>query len=333
MKKFFLSIFILGLINLTIIAEEVTFNDFEEITHESKPALQHKKTKEIYRLTFSNFFYSEDKQVYAMLVDAKKTTSLQNESHQFRFLCIMTIDNKRLDVCMQPLWTLSEIYAWHGDFVITISIGLPPALLYYNYKTKFSYWATDIAKSWISDTEFWYVRETGQLLGDYDPNGFTHCDVYKRILVGANDGITKPVFLHSNFNNFLIKSSSPQIIILNSYFNFYSEKNTRKEQFQFVVNKHLEVDKSGKILSTTIPPDQYGVCLADNVRVRTSPDLNGTVVGHLKKDDTFEILDASETTQVIDTMEAYWYKIKNKTLSGWVYGYFIIGKPAEKDNQ
>ncbi len=356
MKNIILCFFIIPVMTLSVFAEEVTFNDFEEITHESKPALRHKKTKEIYPVTFSEKFYSPDKTMYAVFADAiiEKWYQTKNPSDYvlFRFIYIFNHNNKRIYNNIHALEEMSSLTNWQGLFLrIDEGPGWPGSHFYINpisglvysggYGLRVDYW--------ISENDFIFNQPHGATqLGSYVPTDYIREEIILRKLIGKNDGTTIIIFALTNFNDYIFNSKAlpkalqesadlrkynQPLVVKKRYFSYYPAGKYDIDKYKYIFKKELEIDKSGKILSTTIPPNQFGVCLADNVRIRTSPDLNGTVVGHLKKDDTFEILDASESTQVIDTMEAYWYKIKTTTLTGWVYGYFIIGKPAENDQR
>ncbi len=360
MKNIILCFFIIPVMTLSVFAEEVTFNDFEEITHESKPALRHKKTKEIYPITFSEKFYSPDKTMYAVFADAnaEKWYKTQNpiDFKFFRFVYVYDRNNERKIVCNKPLREWTDWSYWYGKFIrISNGPGWPGTHFYVDLLSGELYKGGNGLRKefWISENDFLYNQEYGIT----EPGAYTKTDVIReevviRKLVGSDNGITKVIFPITNVNDYIIqpkwhennameifgninetyKHNQPAILH-KRYFSYYPTGKFDIDKYKYIFKKELKIDKSGKILSTSTPPDQYGVCLADNVRIRTSPDLNGTVVGHLKKDDTFEILDASESTQVIDTMEAYWYKIKTTTLTGWVYGYFIIGKPQDNDQR
>ena len=354
MKTIFLISLWFLIVSVAVFAEEVTFNDFEEITHESKPALRHKKTKEIYPITFSEKFYSPDKTMYAVFANAG------SNKEDLRYCYVFNNNNHRIAVNQNPLtfpWDFfSEFAYWRNDFIIIKLSSFYGYYIYFNFRNGFEYsggpsclaYSNNIIDYWITDSEIWYMDFKDSDDGSGRSVQFYRFKIFKKYLLGKNNGKKELLFNFSDFyDHQIVNNTFPETIqktgdlrrynkpvtIEKRYFNHYPDKKDVLEKHNHTFSKIIKVSKSGKILSTTIPPDQFGVCLADNVRIRTSPDLNGTVVGHLKKDDTFEILDASESTQVIDTMEAYWYKIKTKTLTGWVYGYFIIGKPAENDQR
>ncbi len=352
MKNIILCFFIIPVMTLSVFAEEVTFNDFEEITHESKPALRHKKTKEIYPVTFSEKFYSPDKTMYLVIADIPYTVTIHFMKYSLKFIYVFDKDGNRAVLYNREISYMTYFKSWCKNYIQFDKQGwYEYPNIYLDPKTNFFYHGgrSRHVEYWVSDTDIIYTEDFGDTrLGEFNPTDFIRSQIILKSLKGDNDGIKITLFPFTDFNDFsIIDDRFPKeiresgdltnykktIYVLKRYFSYYPTGKFDIDKYKYIFKKELEIDKSGKILSTTIPPNQFGVCLADNVRIRTSPDLNGTVVGHLKKDDTFEILDASESTQVIDTMEAYWYKIKTTTLTGWVYGYFIIGKPQDNDQR
>lgn len=62
----------------------------------------------------------------------------------------------------------------------------------------------------------------------------------------------------------------------------------------------------------------------NNVRIRKQPTLTGTEVGKLQKGNVVTVLEKSSQPMKIDTMNAYWYRIKTDAgLEGWSYGAFL----------
>ena len=62
----------------------------------------------------------------------------------------------------------------------------------------------------------------------------------------------------------------------------------------------------------------------NNVRIRKQPTLTGTELGKLQKGNVVTVLEKSSQPMKIDTMNAYWYRIKTDAgLEGWSYGAFL----------
>lgn len=68
--------------------------------------------------------------------------------------------------------------------------------------------------------------------------------------------------------------------------------------------------------------NQTLVITGDNVNVRSEPSTDAKVVTKLQKDESFEILEKSESYQNIGTETDYWYKIEKAGESVWVFGAF-----------
>lgn len=68
---------------------------------------------------------------------------------------------------------------------------------------------------------------------------------------------------------------------------------------------------------------ERGIVEAKNLRVRSSPDLNGEIVGQLQTGETVIIEDRSAVKAKIGNMEDYWLKITRGSLRGWTFGYYI----------
>lgn len=69
-----------------------------------------------------------------------------------------------------------------------------------------------------------------------------------------------------------------------------------------------------------------GICNDFDVRVRTRPDLSGTVLGLLRKGDKLKVEKHSLEKTEINGEFWYWYKIKSDLIprgEGWVYGKYL----------
>ena len=66
----------------------------------------------------------------------------------------------------------------------------------------------------------------------------------------------------------------------------------------------------------------YYYILADGVRIRSQPNLNGDVIGRLSVNSRINIISFAEmeTYQIIDGVSAYWYEIKYDNITGYIWG-------------
>jgi hypothetical protein len=69
----------------------------------------------------------------------------------------------------------------------------------------------------------------------------------------------------------------------------------------------------------------FAVSTDSGVRVRSKPDLAGTVTGRLEKGDRVELLERGAQKVKVEKMEDYWYRIRRLSdgLTGWAYGYYL----------
>lgn len=65
-------------------------------------------------------------------------------------------------------------------------------------------------------------------------------------------------------------------------------------------------------------------CVNDNVNLRSTPGLDGKIVGKIRKDSILIQLKKSMDAMQIGSHRAYWYKISDlKGLRGWIFGRFL----------
>ena len=61
----------------------------------------------------------------------------------------------------------------------------------------------------------------------------------------------------------------------------------------------------------------------NNLRLRDKPGLNGSIPGMLDKGDKVTITERSAKPDQIGNMTSYWYLVRNGSMEGYCYGYFI----------
>ncbi len=84
----------------------------------------------------------------------------------------------------------------------------------------------------------------------------------------------------------------------------------------FLLSKHVAT-------VYTLENPQDGSCNDDNVRLRSDPGLQGTVLGKLMKGDSFKVLATTYKRDSIDGVEACWVKISFKSQVGWIFQSFV----------
>ena len=65
------------------------------------------------------------------------------------------------------------------------------------------------------------------------------------------------------------------------------------------------------------------IATVDNLRIRDTFDLNSKVIGHMNIGDTAVVSDVSELKVKIKDKEEFWYRVKNSSVEGWVFGGLI----------
>lgn len=72
-----------------------------------------------------------------------------------------------------------------------------------------------------------------------------------------------------------------------------------------------------------ISSKKFGVVTVDRLRFRSSNDIHAKTLRYLDSGDVVEILEKDSTRVRINNMEDYWYNIKFKGITGWVFGYYL----------
>jgi hypothetical protein len=68
------------------------------------------------------------------------------------------------------------------------------------------------------------------------------------------------------------------------------------------------------------------VITVDTVNVRDTPAVTGKRIGQLKKGSSLTVLGVADHYDQFDNRFDFWYHIKNGSLDGWVFGYYLDGK-------
>jgi len=87
---------------------------------------------------------------------------------------------------------------------------------------------------------------------------------------------------------------------------------------------------STSVLSTR---STYAVVTEGLLRVREKPGKDATVILHVRRGNVVEIVSSTETKEVQEGVEGYWYLIDYSGLKGWVFGAYleIAGTRAEAE--
>ncbi|TGL37640.1 SH3 domain-containing protein [Leptospira perdikensis] len=89
--------------------------------------------------------------------------------------------------------------------------------------------------------------------------------------------------------------------------------------FQCKKTPTIEVGKNAFISATVL-------------NARKTPTLDGEKVGKLKLGDEVSVLEKSESETEIDGISSFWYRVKSKDITGWVFGgYLSISKVESRD--
>ena len=72
-------------------------------------------------------------------------------------------------------------------------------------------------------------------------------------------------------------------------------------------------------------PNEYYYMLADGVRIRSQPNLNGEIIGRLPIHSRIKVISSEEyeSYQEIDGVSAYWYLIEYENITGYIWGGYI----------
>ena len=74
-----------------------------------------------------------------------------------------------------------------------------------------------------------------------------------------------------------------------------------------------------------LSPGDTAEVTGDYVRVRTGPTLQHRILTKVNRGTKVTVVEKSKEKMKIESMEAYWYKVKleGKEITGWIYGAFL----------
>ena len=77
----------------------------------------------------------------------------------------------------------------------------------------------------------------------------------------------------------------------------------------------------------------YAVVMENILRIRDQPSRDATVVHHIRRGDIVEVVSRTETTELVEGTEGYWYLVDYSGLKGWVFGGYLtlVGTRAEAE--
>jgi hypothetical protein len=92
------------------------------------------------------------------------------------------------------------------------------------------------------------------------------------------------------------------------------------------LTKSILYDYKNEDIENSIP----GHINNNNVRIRSNPDTNSEILGHLNIGDLVTIIDKTENKIKIDHIENYWFKIiTSENIVGWIFGEYLYLIPNE----
>ncbi|MDY6968450.1 MAG: SH3 domain-containing protein [Spirochaetota bacterium] len=75
------------------------------------------------------------------------------------------------------------------------------------------------------------------------------------------------------------------------------------------------------------------ICKGNNVNLRNSPGINGSVVGNVKMGDILIQFEKSMDSSLIGDVRDYWYRVGNLSgIQGWIFGKFLKSMEVSQDD-
>ena len=81
--------------------------------------------------------------------------------------------------------------------------------------------------------------------------------------------------------------------------------------------------KGAYTLHYTHPKPNIAQSTTDRLRIRTTPGLDGSVIGYLMTGDVVQLLEVTPLASQIDGMTAPWIRIRRAQTEGWVFGGYL----------
>ncbi|MCB1146474.1 MAG: SH3 domain-containing protein [Leptospiraceae bacterium] len=118
------------------------------------------------------------------------------------------------------------------------------------------------------------------------------------------------------------------ISTLNSYFNLTKKPAARILTTLFFMVLQLAIfnscgpDSEKNSAAIDLPPTAE--IMADNLKVRVTPNTMGAELGTFTAGQSVKVLERSASQVRVGSMNAYWYKVESDDgLKGWVYGAYL----------
>ena len=67
----------------------------------------------------------------------------------------------------------------------------------------------------------------------------------------------------------------------------------------------------------------WGLITENLLRMRENPTKESAVILHVRKATVVEIISRTESREVVEDEEAYWYLVDYSGLKGWVFGAYL----------
>ena len=95
---------------------------------------------------------------------------------------------------------------------------------------------------------------------------------------------------------------------------------------ELLPNNNKQIEKSKETIQNIFPGDVYEFrpgyyyILDSSVNIYSEPDLGSQIIDRIELNEQIEILETTEEIMKINSIFAYWYKIKYKDNTGYIWG-------------
>lgn len=98
--------------------------------------------------------------------------------------------------------------------------------------------------------------------------------------------------------------------------------------------------RADPVPSITLPPtsvlstrSSFAVVTENLLRIRDKPGKDADVILHVRRGNIVEVVSRTETPEIVEGSEGFWYLVDYSGLKGWVFGAYIqlSGSRAEAE--